>query len=266
MRQITIFIVTTFAVFSGTAVQASILAYVESGGQVVGEGETFSSRSSNPGQIAWVVRPGENSGTTAEDGGPIVNNARGGSYIQSLPDENSVGGGGPLNLPEVTYKMVIETTGTYQLYVRWDGNDTDSGTRGRSDSLFADIVEFKDGSGGAIADWYELTQKVNGSFANPAWDGGGEAEANAANANDNPMTWDITIPGVYTLRFTAREDGSAVDAWVFQRNTLSAPTGNGPTTSATALIPEPSTYAVFAGLAFCFGAAGWWRKRRQAAG
>ena len=29
-------------------------------------------------------------------------------------------------------------------------------------------------------------------------------------------------------------------------------------------IPEPSTYLVFGGLALCFGAAGWWRKRRKA--
>ena len=31
----------------------------------------------------------------------------------------------------------------------------------------------------------------------------------------------------------------------------------------SAVIPEPSTYLVFGGLALCFGAAGWWRKRRQ---
>ena len=31
------------------------------------------------------------------------------------------------------------------------------------------------------------------------------------------------------------------------------------------IIPEPSTYLVFAGLALCFGAAGWWRKRCKAA-
>jgi len=30
-----------------------------------------------------------------------------------------------------------------------------------------------------------------------------------------------------------------------------------------AALPEPSTYAVFAGLALCFGLAGWWRKRRH---
>ena len=30
------------------------------------------------------------------------------------------------------------------------------------------------------------------------------------------------------------------------------------------VVPEPSTYLVFTGLALCFGAAGWWRKRRKA--
>ena len=33
----------------------------------------------------------------------------------------------------------------------------------------------------------------------------------------------------------------------------------------TQTIPEPSTYLVFTGLILCFGLAGWWRKRRQAA-
>ena len=36
-------------------------------------------------------------------------------------------------------------------------------------------------------------------------------------------------------------------------------------TGTETAIPEPSAYIVFAGLALCFGAVGWWRKRRKTA-
>ena len=37
------------------------------------------------------------------------------------------------------------------------------------------------------------------------------------------------------------------------------------TATSTPVVPEPSTYLVFGGLMLCFGAADWWRKRRQQA-
>ncbi|MEZ5305176.1 MAG: hypothetical protein R3F11_31710 [Verrucomicrobiales bacterium] len=40
------------------------------------------------------------------------------------------------------------------------------------------------------------------------------------------MTWTLT-PGIYNLRFSQREDGAAIDAWVLQLNSLPAPTGLG---------------------------------------
>ena len=47
------------------------------------------------------------------------------------------------------------------------------------------------------------------------------------------MTWVINDPGIYTLRFSQREDGSAVDAFVFQLSNLPPPTGTGPPQSPT---------------------------------
>lgn len=215
--------------------------YDEAGGVVVGEGEIYSSRVGYPAPPSsptdnWLVVPDEDPGA-----GPFIANARGGKYVQSLPD-GSGGGGGPNLPPEIRYDMLIHTPGTYRLYVRWDGNSTSSGTAGASDSLFADVMQFKDGSGGSIADWYELTESVNGNFASPAWDGGGGFETNVAGSPNDPMTWDILNAGIYTLRFTQREDGSAVDAWVLQLESLAAPTGNGPAMSQ--LVPEPSTLAI----------------------
>jgi len=231
---------------AGVQASASFYAYDEAGGMVVGEGELFTSRITAGNGTAWTIKPTENSGTAIIDGGPIVSNARGGEYAQTLPDNQSPGGS---NVPpEIRYRMMIDTVGTYRLYVRWDGNNSNRTTRGQSDSMFADVVELKDGTGGTIADWYELTESVNGNFASPAWDVGGGFETNAAGAPNNPMTWSISTPGLYTLRFTQREDGAAVDAWVFQRSNLPGPSGNGPAVS-NLIIPEPSALLIWSLLA-----------------
>jgi len=201
--------------------------FTEHGGQVVVEAEHFTERNPRPGGTSWTLKPLENNGTSPQDGGPMVANARAGHYVQTLPDEGP-GAGGPLNNPSSLYRVEITTPGTYRLYLRWDGNNTNGGSRGRSDSVFVDLVELKDGAGGAIADWYELTQGINADFGNPAWDGGGGFEQNQAGASNNPITWDITTPGIYTIRLTERETGAAVDAIVLQLTSLGAPSGFGP--------------------------------------
>jgi len=219
--------------------------YRESGGHVVGEAELFSARHSNPGETAWVIKPLENSGTSEADGGPIVSNYRFRGYVQTLPDNAGAGGGGPLDYPEILYRILFTTTGEYRLFVRWDGNNTNDNTRGKSDSLFADIVELKDGSGGSIADWYEMTQSVNGNFASPAWDGGGGKEQNTAKASDTKMVWTIPSAGFYTLRFTQREDGAAVDSWILLRTSFPTDTTYLNQLPSSQFIPEPSSMALF---------------------
>jgi hypothetical protein len=198
-------------------------------GQIVGEGEVFMNRTDS-GINGWRVVPDESAGA-----GTIIN-ARNGAYVQSLPDNNS--GGSPTNPPSIEYKIQIDTPGTYRLYTRWEGNVTTSGTAGSSDSLFADIVEIKD----VGTDWYEMTQGLDGNFATSPWDGTGEAEANDAGAASNPIVFNITSAGVYTLRFSQREDGSAVDAWVLQPQALAAPTGLGPAISGLQLEVEAEHY------------------------
>jgi hypothetical protein len=143
-----------------------------------------------------------------------------GRYVQSLPDQAG-GGGGPVNAPSIQYKIEVSTGGTYELYLRWANNDFGGGIK--SDSIFVDIVELKDGNGGTIADHYEMVRNST-TFA---WDGGGGFEKNTAAAADKAMTWDFA-QGTYTLRISQREDGSAVDAWLLQLQSLPAPTGAGP--------------------------------------
>lgn len=223
------------ALITNASASAATMAYIESGGVVVGEGEQFSARTSVGGNAAWVIVPGE-----AAAVGDTFENARGGAFVQTQPD--GAGGLGPTNPPSIEYKMVISTPGTYQLYMRWDGFD------GASDSMFADVVELKDGAGGTIPDWYEFQKVGDDNFATTPWDAGAGFEENEATPANDPAVFDIVSAGLYTLRFSQREDGSALDAFVFQLSNLAAPTGNGPAVSdfvELAPVPEPASLAIW---------------------
>lgn len=207
------------------------IIYQESGGVVVGECELFSSRTNSAAGKGWFIVPGE------EAGAGTNLNARGGAYVQCLPDSGI--GGGPNVPPLISYQMQIFTPGAYRLYIRREGNASDLNTAGSSDSLFMDIEELKDGTAGvfgsptnAIADWYEVAGNVDGDFATVPWSSVCAPETNAAGASGFNANWVIPHVGVYTLRFSQREDGAALDAWVFQLASLPAPTGDGPARSA----------------------------------
>ncbi len=198
---------------------ASAVIFVEANGVLAGEAELFTSRTDVPGGANWTVVPDEGVG----DG---ITNARGGRYLQNLPDATG-GGGGPNNDPTASYSILINTPGEYRLFLRWEGN---SNNFGASDSLFADIVELKDGAGGTIPDWYEFQQGLDGNFATSAWDGNGGFEQNQATPSNTPATFDIPAPGLYTLRLSRREDGAAVDSFVLQSTSITdTPDGIGPT-------------------------------------
>ena len=219
--------------------------FLESGGQVVGEAEHFTARTDSPIR-EWRIVPNEDPGIGT------FKNARGGQYIQALPDL------APINsLPTVDYRVRITTPGEYQLYLRWDGRDINS------DSLFAGIVEqIYDSTPGSVADWYELshdpTPGSDADFATAAWDGFGGKGTNTYNALPKvAMTWSLGV-GEWTLRLRMREDGSAVDTWILQLKDMAAPTGVGPAESA--IVPLPS--ALPAGIALLgLGALARWCRR-----
>jgi len=197
-------------------------AFAEVNGIVRVEAENYTSRLACGCGNQFLNVPGENAGSPTAFANPI------GSYLQNLPD----GGEGATTNPRtedrahVDYKLLISTPGVYQLYVRWDGWD------GASDSLHGMLMEQFDGVGGSIPDWYRFSHAGDSNFNTIPWQGVGEIEGTSADSNDVPAIWNIANPGIYTIRFVSREDGSALDSFVFQRTNLPAPTGNGPTESS----------------------------------
>ena len=170
----------------------------------------------------WVIVPDESPGTPT-----MFINARGDIYVQ-IPDGQ--GGSSPaVTSRAITYQFEITQAGTYEFFPRWTGWD------GGSDSIFADIVQLKDGAGGTVADFYEFTGGGNSDFSSPDWfvDGGFETNSGGVPGSAPVASWDFAAPGVYTLRINAREDGAALDAFVFQLAGGAAPSGMGPAATYT---------------------------------
>jgi hypothetical protein len=165
----------------------------------------------------WVIVPTEAPGSPTR-----FVNARGDIYVQ-IPDGQ--GGSSPaVTSRAITYQFEVTQAGTYEFFPRWTGWD------GGSDSIFADIVQLKDGTGGTIADFYEFTGGGNSDFSSPAWhtSGGFETNSGGVPGSSPAASWNFAVPGVYTLRINAREDGAALDAFVFQLAGGGAPAGMGP--------------------------------------
>ena len=206
----------------------SAAIYQEAGGQVVIEAEHFHERTRHLHAAGddhhWHVVPSEDGNDFLNDAGdPPFTSAGGNAYVQVLP--NGPGGGGANVDPKLDFKVNIQTTGTYQLFLRWGG------ASGSDDSLYAGVVPLADGTGGAIADWYRFSQGARTDFAN-SWQGLAGFERTDASGNNVPATWNISTPGIYTIRLSQREDGAAVDTVLLQLSSLPAPSEPGPAESA----------------------------------
>ncbi len=216
--------------------------YEEAGGVVVIEAEHFDTRVNDAADatIGWKIVPDEDPGTGS---GPNLN-ARGNKYIESLPDAGVNKGGDVGTPPYVEYKVAIGTPGTYRLFLRFSGWD------GGSDSIYAQIMEMKKSNGGPGPDWYRYigqknppddTSIVDFALINNTttggsaigWNGDGGPELTNAGGGEVAAVWNLSA-GVYTIRISIREDGSALDALLLQLTSLPQPTNPGPAESALA--------------------------------
>jgi hypothetical protein len=188
------------------------------------EAEAFTSRNIGSAQGNWVKvasktnliqdceQEGEAAATTPGD-------AQQGNYILAV-GKSAVGAPGSAEYdgPTVDYKVNVKTPGTYRLYLRWAGKDDNT------DSVYAMLIADEGDSpkgpeyflyhgrslkyyDGWVWDWFGLKDQTRCAFA-----GRGEV-----------AEWEITRPGVYTIRLGCREQGTAVDSLVFQTKDLRSP-------------------------------------------
>ena len=248
---------------------AKAAVYKESGGIVVVDAKDFDYRNFEftdaPVPHHFHLVPDEDGVTTPEHPwgdthSPDFANSRTGHYLQILPDAGANNGNCPTcpneNVgfpPYAEYKVEISTVGVYQLYLRQVGWD------GASDSFFAQILEFAPPGPGPnfyrfapnpdSADFNALRNiPFDATTENQGWSGYAEA-APVVNGGDNsgekPALYNITTPGLYSIRMSQREDGSAIDAVILQLASLPTPgPGNGPAESAISTTAPPYVRAV----------------------
>jgi len=226
----------------------------DTNGRFVMEAENYSGRTLGTSGGWWEVDGSKNRFIEGPDAGQIAPTAPVGArdnYMEAL-------GSAPTDIPPINgsydgpfidYKLRIEATGTYNLYMRWTGHDYGS------DSLYAFILKPDDtlltGAGPNYFLYHGTSQGWN-------WYRRGIKDSTYCAYVGYPdnAVWTISETGDYTIRVAQRENTTAFDVLVFQMTNLSAPMGLGPAQSQ--FIPEPTTLLLlgFGGLALL-------RKRRR---
>src|SRR5437667_12532086 len=262
-----------------SAVYSKAAVYQEAGGRVVIEAVHFDYRSFESTDAAiphhFHIVPDEDGVTSAThpwgdtgwnpndpNGLNMFANSRTGHYVQIVPFAPQNKGNCPTcpneNVgfpPYAEYKVNITTTGLYQLYLRQVGFD------GSSDSFFAQILEFAPPGPGPNFYRYAPNPDSPGDFAalrnipsdatteNQGWSGYA-APAPIVNGGDNtppnevPAVYNITTPGLYTIRPSQREDGSAIDAIILQLASIPVRSNPGPAEPGLSTINLPYVRAV----------------------
>ena len=198
-------------------------------GRFVMEAESYAARTSAPDAGWWEVDGASHEFIEGPSAGQVAPTATGGArenYMEVLGP--TIGEIPPIDAsydgPFMDYKILVEATGSYRLYVRWRGRT------GGTDSLYAYILK-PDGT--LLTDAgpnYFLFHQYRSSWI---WDNKGvKNTVHCAGAGfPHDAVWTIAEPGVYTIRIAQRETESALDALLFQTSNLSAPSGQGPAQS-----------------------------------
>jgi len=186
------------------------------------EAEEFSGRADISDNMGWMIADGDTFQIIEgkKGGSSVLTRSRGaqgvgfiafiGGRTGVLPDDNRYAG------RTVDYNVEIKMPGYYRLYVRW------CGTNGSSDSFYAMVLdnEGRPARGPACVLFFSDPAK-HGKWV---WGSTGCAEsADIDMKNTVKAEWNITSPGVYTIRLASREPNTAIDALVFQHSLFPPP-------------------------------------------
>jgi hypothetical protein len=188
------------------------------------EAEAFSSRNNGSDRANWVTVAGKTSemldcGQAGKLAATTPGAARQGRYIVSVgknaagtPTDDGYDG------PTVDYKVHVRTPGTYRLYLRWAGKDD------RTDSVYAMLIP-EQGDAAKGPKFFLFHGRSLKYYTGWVWDCFGlTGRTDCASAGRPAVAeWNITEPGIHTIRLACREHGTAVDSMVFQTNDLRPP-------------------------------------------
>jgi hypothetical protein len=167
--------------------------FQESGGQVVMEAEHFT-WNLELSQHNWISQT-----TLSGFIGP--------AYLSALPDTDlQFTANYTQTSPELQYAVNFTTTGTYNVWIRGYAPN------GAGDSVYI-----------ALDNQTPLTPTVLTGFSPAQW---GWAARNSTSSN--PVTFEISEPGLHTLHIWQREDGPRLDRILLTSDNHYNPTDSGP--------------------------------------
>ena len=188
------------------------------------EAEAFTSRNNGSDRADWVAVAGktneiQDGGQAGKPAATTPGDARQGRYILSVGKNAS---GAPTAAgydgPTLDYKIHVRTPGTYRLYLRWAGKDD------RTDSVYAMLIP-EQGDAPEGPNYFLYHGRALKYYTGWVWDCVGLKDRTGCASAGRPdvAEWNITRPGIYTIRLACREGGTAVDSLVFQTNDLLPP-------------------------------------------
>lgn len=190
--------------------------YTEVNGVIDIEAEEYHSKSNNPAE-RWEIFS-EGSGNQGD-----VFTGSNGSFLQVVPDDGGVNGWP--NDAYVDYLFYVPESARYHFYAKWTGKGDGS------DSIYYNVREIEESIwSNSFSRWYQDSGHETMNFNDYGYDGLGSAEVNARTVDQNPIYFDFPSSGYYTLRISSREDGAAIDAMRFVRESYDS-TEDGPPTA-----------------------------------
>lgn len=176
------------------------------------------------------------------------------SGIKPLPSNTNAKGTGAMILPQsssssfITYRLQFTHDGVYNLYTRYAVFDMNAdGGYGNEDSIF--IPDAFDQSASTSGIWHEqfLSTTYNKEGVNFTWDlgNGMTGPSDARVSTGLPQTYTITGASVenpveVTFTVRGRENGTALDQFIFTTSTYALVNDTNATLNAIQSVPEPT--------------------------
>ena len=198
------------------------VVFQEVDGVVAVEAEHFHRQELTETRAWWLVSSRHRPGATPDGDPPHLDGASGGAYLEILPDtrrshHDPLRRGvnfspQPGRMAILSYRVHFQTAGRYYVWARiYSTNTEDNGLHVGLDGA-----------------WPASGQRMQWTAKNRwAW-GSKQRTAQVHTGVKHQLYLDIPKPGLHTISFSMREDGTEFDKWMMTREKLDRVAGTGP--------------------------------------